>query len=145
MRKKSFGISALVVVVVLGVAAVLATGWGEDDEVAWSQRGQASWYGPGFHGEETASGAIFDQGELTAAHKKLPFGTEVTVTNEENGKVVEVEITDRGPYAAGRVIDLSKAAAEKIGMREQGTVPVRIEASPQQLEAGRSGDPGHDL
>jgi rare lipoprotein A len=93
------------------------------------ERGQASWYGPGFHGEETASGAVFDQTELTAAHPKLPFGTEVIVTNLENGKQVTVEINDRGPYADGRIIDLSREAGRRLDIISGGVAEVRIEAT----------------
>ena len=95
---------------------------------AFVQRGLASWYGPGFHGRKTASGEAYDPNDLTAAHRKLPLGTTATVTNLENGKKVEVEINDRGPYAGGRVIDLSKAAAERLDMKDDGTAPVRVEA-----------------
>jgi rare lipoprotein A len=91
--------------------------------------GEASWYGPGFHGRKTASGETFDQREMTAAHPELPLGTEVEVTNLENKKKVEVEITDRGPYVKDRVIDLSKAAAKKLGMKEQGVSTVKIETA----------------
>jgi rare lipoprotein A len=91
--------------------------------------GKASWYGPGFHGRETASGEIFDQREMTAAHPTLPLGTEAEVTNLENKKKVEVEITDRGPYAKDRAIDLSKAAAQKLGMKEEGVSKVKIETA----------------
>ncbi len=101
-----------------------------EEEAAYVQRGKASWYGPGFHGEETASGDVFDQRQLTAAHRELPFGTEVTVTNLENGKRVTVEINDRGPYAKGRIIDLSKEAGRKLDMISDGTADVRIEAEP---------------
>src|SRR5919205_3374465 len=80
------------------------------------QTGAASWYGPGFHGKPTASGEPFNTNELTAAHKTLPFGTKVRVTNERTGKSVVVRINDRGPYAHGRVIDLSKPAAEAAGL-----------------------------
>jgi rare lipoprotein A (peptidoglycan hydrolase) len=90
-------------------------------------RGQASWYGPGFHGKKTASGEIFDQGRLTAAHKTLPLGTKAKVTNLENGNSVEVEINDRGPYVGDRVIDLSRAAANALGFVESGLTLVRIE------------------
>lgn len=93
------------------------------------QTGQASWYGAQHHGKRTASGAIFDQTKLTAAHRSLPFGTRVTVTNLSNGKSVEVEITDRGPYAGNRIIDLSRAAAQALGMIESGTASVRLEAA----------------
>ena len=90
-------------------------------------RGEASWYGPGFHGKKTASGEIFDQDKLTAAHKTLPLGTVAKVTNLENGNTVEVQITDRGPYIGQRVIDLSYAAADRLGFVESGLAPVRIE------------------
>jgi rare lipoprotein A len=92
-----------------------------------SQTGIASWYGPGFHGRPTASGVIYDQHELTAAHQTLPLGTRVMVTNLDNGKSIEVAINDRGPFAKGRIIDLSYAAAQALGMIRPGTIPVRIE------------------
>jgi rare lipoprotein A len=95
---------------------------------AFVQRGLASWNGPGFHGRKTASGEPYDQHDLTAAHRKLPLGTKATVTNLENNKQVEVEINDRGPYVGGRVIDLSKEAAEQLDMKKDGTAPVKIEA-----------------
>jgi rare lipoprotein A len=76
----------------------------------------ASWYGPGFHGRLTASGERFNTGALTAAHKSLPFGARVRVVNLNNGRSVVVRINDRGPFIRGRVIDLSKAAAQAIGM-----------------------------
>src|SRR5512132_3418122 len=101
------------------------------------QHGIASWYGPGFHGRKTASGERFNQHELTAAHKRLPLGTKATVTNLKNGKQVEVEINDRGPYARGRILDLSKAAAERLDM-DSGTTPVRVEVTKEQWpESGR--------
>lgn len=84
------------------------------------QRGIASWYGPGFHGRTTANGEKFDMHELTAAHKTLPFGTRVLVHNPRTGKQVVVRINDRGPYARGRVIDLSKAAASALGLKSRG-------------------------
>lgn len=87
-----------------------------------TQRGLASWYGPGFHGRLTANGERYDMNELTAAHKTLPFGTQVLVRNPRTGKEVVVRINDRGPYVAGRVIDLSKAAAEAVGIDGVGAV-----------------------
>ncbi len=81
-----------------------------------TQRGKASWYGPGFHGRRTASGERFNTNDMTAAHKTLPFGTKVKVTNTKTGQSVVVRINDRGPYAHGRVIDLSKASARSIGI-----------------------------
>ena len=91
------------------------------------QVGVASWYGPGFHGNHTANGEIYDQYELTAAHPSLALGTRVMVTNLENGRAVQVRINDRGPFVGGRAIDLSYAAAHSIGMVGPGTVRVRIE------------------
>jgi len=89
--------------------------------------GQASWYGPGFTGKKTASGEIFDDGKFTAAHKTLPLGSAVKVTNLSNGKSVKVAINDRGPYAGNRIIDLSRAAARAIGMIDDGVIEVRID------------------
>jgi rare lipoprotein A len=100
--------------------------------VVYKETGEASWYGPGFHGKETASGETFNQNEMTAAHPKLPLGSEVEVTNLANGKSVTVEINDRGPYAKGRDIDLSKAAADKLDV--DGTAPVKIEATEEQID-----------
>lgn len=92
-----------------------------------SQTGIASWYGPGFQGRTTASGAIYDQHELTAAHQTLPLGTRIMVSNLSNGKSTEVTINDRGPFAKGRILDLSHAAAKTLGMIGPGTIPVRLE------------------
>ena len=86
------------------------------------QSGPASWYGPGFHGRKTASGETFNTNDLTAAHRTLPFGTKVKVVNKKTGKSVVVRINDRGPYAHGRVIDLSKASAQAIGISGVGSV-----------------------
>lgn len=90
-------------------------------------RGAASWYGPGFHGKKTASGEIYDQTKLTAAHKTLPLGSKARVTNLENGSTIEVQINDRGPFIEGRIIDLSRAAAWALGFVEAGIAPVRVE------------------
>ncbi|MEO8389544.1 MAG: septal ring lytic transglycosylase RlpA family protein [Polaromonas sp.] len=84
------------------------------------QRGQASWYGPRFNGRRTASGERFDMQELTAAHRTLPFGTLVRVHSLVNGRDVDVRVTDRGPYSGNRIIDLSRAAAEELGMLGMG-------------------------
>lgn len=92
-----------------------------------SQTGIASWYGPGFHGRLTASGMIYDQQELTAAHPTLPLGSRVLVTNLNDNKSLEVTITDRGPFAKGRIIDLSYGAARILGMIGPGTIPARVD------------------
>lgn len=89
--------------------------------------GIASWYGPGFHGNASASGERYNQNAMTAAHRNLPFGTKVQVTNLNNGRSVVVRINDRGPYVGGRVIDLSAAAARILGVMQTGTAPVRLE------------------
>jgi rare lipoprotein A len=91
------------------------------------QTGEASWYGAQHQGKQTASGTIYDHAGLTAAHPSLPFGSKIKVTNLANGKSVEVEITDRGPFAGNRIIDLSQAAAKALEMKESGTATVRLE------------------
>ncbi len=91
------------------------------------ESGTASWYGGKFQGRKTANGEIFDTYKFTAAHKTLPFNTIVRVTNLNNGLSVEVRINDRGPFVKGRIIDLSRAAAEKLDMTASGVAPVRIE------------------
>lgn len=98
--------------------------------VVHKEFGEASWYGPGFHGRETSNGEIFDQEKMTAAHPSLPMGTKAEVTNLENGKKIEVRINDRGPYVENRVIDLSSAAASKLEMKKNGVAQVKIEARP---------------
>lgn len=92
------------------------------------QSGKASWYGPGFHGRKTANGERFDMYELTAAHKTLPLGTRIKVLNPANGKEVVVRINDRGPYAHGRILDLSKAAASQLGLINRGHGEVVLQA-----------------
>lgn len=89
--------------------------------------GMASWYGPGFHGNRSASGERYNQNALTAAHRSLPFGTKVRVTNVRNGRSVIVRINDRGPHIRGRIIDLSAAAARIVGVMQSGVAPVRVE------------------
>lgn len=91
-----------------------------------TQAGKASYYADKFQGRKTASGETFRQGRLTAAHRTLPFGTKVKVTNIANGKSVKVRINDRGPFAEGRIIDLSKKAAKRIGMVNTGVANVEI-------------------
>lgn len=89
-------------------------------------RGMASWYGRGFHGKRTASGERFDEGDFTAAHRTLPFGSRVLVRNLRNGREVMVRINDRGPWARERIIDLSRAAAAALDMLQAGEAPVVI-------------------
>ncbi|WP_036307603.1 septal ring lytic transglycosylase RlpA family protein [Methyloglobulus morosus] len=95
------------------------------------KKGIASWYGPGFHGKKTATGEIFDMYEMTAAHKTLPIPSYAQVTNLENNKTVVVRINDRGPFVGSRLVDLSYAAAKKIGIQGEGTGKVEIKAISQ--------------
>jgi hypothetical protein len=88
--------------------------------------GVASYYGGNFHGRLTASGVLFDMNAMTAAHRTLPFGTRVRITHLGNGRTVDVRITDRGPFIAGRIIDLSRGAAGVIGMHQQGVARVKV-------------------
>ncbi|RDE08772.1 septal ring lytic transglycosylase RlpA family protein [Pelagibacterium lacus] len=89
--------------------------------------GTASWYGGKFHGRRTANGETYNMHAMTAAHKYLPFGTEVVVTNQNNGRSVVVRINDRGPFVGSRIIDLSQGAASQIGMINSGTARVTVE------------------
>jgi len=94
----------------------------------FSQKGVASWYGKKFHGRKTANGETYNMHGITAAHKTLPLGTYVRVRNLKNGKVLDVRINDRGPFARNRIIDLSYGAAKKLGVVKPGTAPVKIVA-----------------
>ncbi|HVZ80663.1 MAG TPA: septal ring lytic transglycosylase RlpA family protein [bacterium] len=96
---------------------------------AWKgeMEGIASWYGADFNGRLTANGEVYDMYKMTAAHKTLPLGTVVRVTNEDNGMSCEVRVNDRGPYVKGRIIDLSRTAGRAIGMRDAGTARVKLE------------------
>lgn len=93
---------------------------------AGSEEGLASWYGEPYHGRPTASGQLYDQSELTAAHRTLPFGSRVRVANLDNGRSVVVVINDRGPFVAGRILDLSRAAAEELRLIGPGVARVRL-------------------
>ncbi|WMS42713.1 septal ring lytic transglycosylase RlpA family protein [Acuticoccus sp. MNP-M23] len=97
------------------------------DASARTLSGVASYYGARFHGRQTANGERFNMHAMTAAHKSLPFGTKVKVTNPDNGRSVVVRINDRGPYVGNRVLDLSKGAAAKIGMVNKGVGKVKME------------------
>lgn len=94
----------------------------------FTQTGIASWYGSDFHGKKTSNGDTYDMHGMTAAHKTLPFGVYVKVINRHNGRDAVVRINDRGPFVAGRIIDLSYSAARSLGVVESGTAPVKIEA-----------------
>jgi rare lipoprotein A len=120
------GLLAAVVVVVFSAERSAASGTS-----AATQFGLASWYGPGFHGEATASGEIFDQREMVAAHRTLPFGSVIDVTNLKNGRRVTLRVIDRGPYGRnvrkGTIVDVSRGAARRLGFIRGGLVRVRLE------------------
>jgi rare lipoprotein A len=97
------------------------------EDFNYDETGIASWYGPDFHGKYTANGDIFDQNGLSAAHRTLPMPSIVRVTNLDNGRSIEVKVNDRGPFAHGRILDLSKHAAEMLGMELHGTARVRVQ------------------
>lgn len=117
----------------------------------FSQTGKASWYGPGFHGKKTSNGERYNMNALTAAHKTLPLGTLVRVSNLSNGKSIIVRINDRGPFHGNRIIDLSKAAATKLGFIRNGMANVRVEtintnkAPLTQLAENKEATPNHNL
>ena len=102
----------------------------------FSQQGVASWYGKSHHGRRTANGESYDMSAMTAAHRTLPFGSVVRVTRLDDGRTVTVRINDRGPYARGRIIDLSAQAAQTIGMTEQGVARVKVEQFAADQQAG---------
>ncbi len=104
---------------------------------AKTQTGYASWYGKQFHGRKTANGEVYDMDAMTAAHKELPFNTRVRVVNLRTGKSVVVRINDRGPFIEGRIIDLSRRAAGKLGMFFTGTMKVRVEILPPYKKSGK--------
>lgn len=96
-------------------------------DYSYNETGIASWYGPGFHGKRTANGEVYDENGLTAAHKTLPMPSMVRVTNLENGRSIEVRVNDRGPYATGRVIDMTRRGAQLLGFIDRGTARVRVQ------------------
>lgn len=96
--------------------------------VHYDEKGTASWYGGDLHGQPTASGEPFDMNALTAAHRTLPFGTRIRVTNLENGRVVVLTVNDRGPAVEDRIVDVSRRAAHDLGFPNSGLAPVRVEA-----------------
>ncbi len=119
------GLSACGRTVSKAPVAVRATPFGET-ELLYQEEGYASWYGPGFYGRKTASGERFTKKKFTCAHRKLPFGTRLQVTNLENGKTIEVVVNDRGPFIYTRMLDLSYAAAKKLGILHSGQAKVKV-------------------
>lgn len=117
-------LAALLALMVTGCAA---RGPADADlRPGWSETGVASWYGHPFHGRTTASGEVYDMHQMTAAHRWLPFDTRLRVENRDNGRATEVRVNDRGPFVRGRIVDLSRAAAEALEMVGPGTGRVRL-------------------
>lgn len=134
--------SGIVRAFTLALLASLATGCSmhryDKPRVGTTQRGVASWYGEPFHGRKTASGEVYDMHGMTAAHRELPLGTVVAVRNLDNGREAEVRVNDRGPFVKGRVLDVSYAAAKRLGMVGPGTA--KIELRVVRLGGGPSGE-----
>lgn len=129
MKKLNLAFTALTLTLLVGCSSTTAINDEKTKNYAKSHQlvGQASWYGNKYHGRLTASGERYDMRAYTAAHRTLPFGAIVRVTNTANNKTVDVKINDRGPFAKGRVIDLSHKSFEQIGDVKKGLAPVRIE------------------
>jgi rare lipoprotein A len=104
------------------------------EDLSYSETGIASWYGPGFHGRNTASGEVYDQEQVSAAHKTLPMPSIVRVTNLDNGKSVIARVNDRGPFVSGRIIDMSKGGARQLGLDISGTAHVKVEIMRRESE-----------
>ena len=121
-------------VVALALAACSST---PEIAAAKTQIGKASWYGPGFQGRKTASGERFNMNTYSAAHRTLAFGTKLCVENLHNGRGVTVRVNDRGPFARGRVVDVSRKAAQSLGMIRSGTASVRVSVVGSKRKVGR--------
>ena len=132
--------------IAIALALIVAVGCGSsgsrarEADVGYREKGIASWYGPGFHGKRTANGEVYDMNGLTAAHRFLPFDVTVEVRNLDNGERVRVRVNDRGPFVRGRIIDLSREAAKRIGMLGPGTARVAIEVVRRPRPGDRLGD-----
>ena len=122
---------AVMMLALVGFAACASAGSVQADRRTWKvgnvQEGKATWYGKKFHGKQTASGERYDMNSMTAAHRSLPFGSVVRVTNLRNGKSAVVRINNRGPYGKGRIVDVSRAAARKLEMIDRGVVRAKLE------------------
>ena len=120
------GLGLIALLLLAACARTVATSPPRPPTLGSEERGLASWYGYPHHGRRTASGEVFDMRDLTAAHRTLPLGTRLMVTNVDNGQVVEVRINDRGPFVEGRILDLSHGAARLLGAVGSGVIPVRL-------------------
>ena len=114
-------------ILVTGVGCAIFMFPPNDYRVGYRQKGMASWYGEPFHGRRTANGEVYDMNQLSAAHRTLPFTSTIKVTNLDNQRTVVVKVNDRGPFIRGRILDLSYAAAQAIGMDQTGIAPIFLE------------------
>lgn len=132
-RSRPPGVRPAALLLAAALAAACGASRGPSGEPAspvrpgWTQTGEASWYGPGFHGRTTASGDTYDQEAMTAAHRTLPLGARIRVTVPATGRTTELIVNDRGPFVEDRVLDVSRAAARRLGFLERGTARVRLE------------------
>jgi rare lipoprotein A len=129
-----------------GCSRAVVTTPPEPPAAGFEEVGLASWYGAPHHGRRTASGEIYDMNQMTAAHKTLPFGTLLLVTNRDTSRTAEVRINDRGPFVKGRILDISYAAARRLGVIAEGVFPVRLRVislpgGKAQIPAGSAGYP----
>ena len=126
LQRAAFLALYLVLAAFLSMSGLLRAEEQLEENAAKPMVGIASYYGAKFNGRLTASGEIYDENEMTAAHRSLPFGTQLKVTHLKNGRSVIVRVNDRGPYARGRIIDVSKAAAKEIGLVRKGVARVKL-------------------
>ena len=140
MRSHRFLALAIVILLFTNACGIASRTTRANSKAPAIETGVASWYGPNFHGKLTANGEVYDMDGMTAAHRTLPFNTEVVVENLDNGKTVHVRINDRGPFAKDRIIDLSRAAATEIDMMGPGTARVRLYLVKGDLENSRVTD-----
>ncbi len=135
LKRTSFMVSSLIVFCLLAACAPATQRVATANAQSLESEGRASWYGAEFAGRRTANGEIYDPSQMTAAHKTLPFGTFVRVTNPSSGQSVVVRINDRGPFKPGRILDLSRGAAEQIGMVGAGVMTVRLEIISEEAQS----------
>lgn len=123
---------------------IQGTWYQPEEDFEYEEVGMASWYGKKFHGRHTANGEIYDMNDMTAAHRTLPLPSIVRVTNLDNGRTVKLRVNDRGPFAKGRIIDVSRQAAQKLGFKNKGVTKVRVEvvADESRMLAGHEGNGG---